>query len=203
MLKLSLKTVIIYLAFFTTLLSAQTIKELSNMCNDCHGAFGVSSNADIPSIAGFSETSITDMLLAFSEELRPAIKGRFRHGDVNRPETDMVTIAKALTEHDIDALAIYYSKQKFVAANQTFDMALAEQGKKIHQMRCTKCHEEGGSLAEDDAGIIAGQWTPYLRTAFKEYRTKQRTSEKGMLTKVNALTEKQVEALIQYYASQQ
>jgi sulfide dehydrogenase cytochrome subunit len=204
-LKIAVKALVLSV-IFTSILSqtrASTLNELISMCNDCHGKNGVSSNSDIPTIAGVSETSINDALFAFVDNTRPAIIGKFRHGDTIRAETDMITIAKKLTEDEIALLASYYAEQTFVAAKQTFNLKLAEQGRKIHEMRCTKCHDEGGSLADDDASILAGQWMGYLNTSFKDYRQKKRESERGMLTKIYALSEEQVQALIHYYASQQ
>jgi sulfide dehydrogenase cytochrome subunit len=32
----------------------------------------------------------------------------------------------------------------------------AAKGKAIHACACDKCHTEGGSVVEDDAGILAG-----------------------------------------------
>jgi sulfide dehydrogenase cytochrome subunit len=204
-LKVAVKTLVLAICFTSSLSQsmANNINELTYMCNDCHGENGVSSDSDIPTIAGFSETSINDTLFAFIDNTRPAITGKFRHGDTSRSETDMITIAKNLTEDEIALLASYYAEQTFVAAKQAFDPKLAEQGRKIHEMRCTKCHDEGGSLADDDASILAGQWMSYLNTSFKDYRQKKRESERGMLTKIYALSEEQVQALIHYYASQQ
>ena len=69
--------------------------------------------------------------------------------------------------------------------------------------RCTKCHEDGGSSADDDTGILAGQWIPYLEQTIKDYRSGERETEGGMKKKLDKSSEKQVEELIHFYASQQ
>lgn len=182
---------------------AASIDDTITMCNDCHGEKGVSSDSDIPSIAEYSETTIIDMFAAYLDKARIARKSKFRHGDTLHPETDMLSIAKKLSEEDIEALATYYSKQTFIPVKQSFDTALAKQGEKLHEDRCTKCHEEGGSSADDDAGILAGQWMPFLMQSFKDYRSGDRKTEEEMLKKINKLSEEQINSLLHYYASQQ
>lgn len=191
------------LVLLTAFSQAGSIEDTIVMCNDCHGEKGVSADSDIPSIAGFSETTISDMLVAYIDETRNARSSKFRQGDTSRPETDMIAISKELSEDDIEALSTYYAEQVSVPVKQEFDAVLAKKGAKLHEKRCVKCHEEGGASADDDSSIIAGQWIPYLELAFKDYRSGERETDEEMQKKVNKLSEKQVKALIHYYASQQ
>ena len=200
---IKIKLFILPLLFASAFTPAAPIDDTITMCNDCHGAKGVSSDSDIPSIAGYSETTITDMLAAYLDEIRIARKSKFRHGDTQRPETDMLSITKALAENEIEALARYYAKQTFIPVKQSFDVALAKKGEKLHENRCTKCHEDGGSSAYDDSGILAGQWMPFLRQSFKDYQSGQRETEEEMQKDINKLSEEQIESLLHYYASQQ
>jgi sulfide dehydrogenase cytochrome subunit len=182
---------------------SKSLDENVAYCNDCHGKDGVSSDSDVPSIAGFASVTISDMLFAYADETRPKITSKFRHGDTSRAETDMVTVAKALSEEEIEEIAAFYSEKPFVAAKQEFDAKLAKKGAKIHENRCTKCHDEGGTLQDDESSILAGQWAPYLRDAFKYFRDGSREGDKEMIKAVNKLSDKQIEQLVQYYASQQ
>lgn len=200
---IKIKLYIFPLIFFSAFIQAASIDDTITMCNDCHGEKGVSSDSDIPSIAGYSETTTIDMFAAYLDGVRIAHKSKFRHGDTLRPETDMLSIAKKLSEEDIEALATYYSEQTFISAKQSFDTALAKKGEKLHENRCTKCHEDGGSSADDDAGILAGQWMPFLMQSFKDYRAGDRETDEEMQKKVNKLSEKQINSLLHYYASQQ
>ena len=200
---IKIKLCILPLIFASAFAHTASIDDTITMCNDCHGEKGVSSDSDMPSIAGFSETTIIDMLAVYLDEVRIARKSKFRHGDSQRPETDMLSIAKTLSAEDIEALGSYYAEQTFVPAQQNFDPALAKKGEKLHENRCTKCHEEGGGSADDDAGILAGQWMPYLRQTFKDYQSGERETEEKMQKEVNKLSEKQINALLHYYASQQ
>ena len=200
---LKVKFSILLVIFACAFAQAASIDDTITICNDCHGAKGVSSDSDIPIIAGYSETTIIDMLAAYIDETRIAQKSKFRHGDTQRPETDMVTIAQDLSEEDIEALASYYSAQSFFPAKQSFDAILAKEGAKLHENRCTKCHEDGGSSADDDSGILAGQWRPYLEQSFSDYRSGERQTVAEMQKKINKLSEPQINSLLHYYASQQ
>jgi cytochrome subunit of sulfide dehydrogenase len=174
-----------------------------SMCADCHGEKGISTEPDIPIIAGASAAFIADALFAYREGVRIAIESSYRHGDTSRPATDMQKIVKALSEQQIEDIADYFSKQPFKAAKQAFNQQLAAAGEKVHSFKCAKCHEDGGSLAEDDAGILAGQWTPYLQQAFTLYLSGERVMIDKMKVKMDQLDEQQVEALLHFYASQQ
>ena len=73
---------------------------------------------------------------------------------------------------------------------------------------CEDCHgkkgnEDGGSSADDDAGILAGQWMPYLEDQFKEYASDKRPMPKKMKPKMEKLTDDDIKALIHYYGSLQ
>lgn len=173
---------------------ATTTQELIKDCNECHGANGISTEQDVPTIAGFSETSISDILFSYRDEERPAI---------DRDETNMIKIAQALTEEQIEALALHYSELPFKAAKQDFDPALAKKGAKTHKRQCEKCHEDGGSSPDDDAGILAGQWVPYLTDSFDSYLDGSRVGDEKMLKKLKKLSPEKIEQLKHFYASQQ
>ena len=100
----------------------------------------------------------------------------------------MCTVAAALSEADIAAMADALSKKPFVRAKQTADAAKAAHGKQIQDANCTKCHTEGGSSADDDAGILAGQWMQYIHHTFEEFKSGQRPLPKKMKPKFDALT---------------
>lgn len=181
----------------------KSVEENVVFCLDCHGQGGISQEADIPTIAGFSDFALSDILTAYRNGSRSAISSKFRHGDTSRPETDMNKIAKALTDEEIEALALHYSKKPFVPAKQPYDTEKAAIGARIHKVQCTKCHEDGGSSQDDDIGILAGQWTPYLRTAIKNFRSDKRETEAKMLKLIKRLSDEEIEALLNFWASQQ
>ena len=116
----------------------------------------------------------------------------------------MCTVALELDEGEIAEISEYYASKPFVPAKQEFDPAKAEAGAGIHRRDCEKCHSDGGSYADDDASILAGQWIPYLEQVFADYASGDRGMvEDNMKEKIDALDAESITALIHYYASQQ
>lgn len=172
-------------------------------CMDCHGHDGISTESDVPIIAGASAVFIEDTFYSYKDELRPAIESKYRLGDKERPPTDMKKIADELSDEQISELATYYSSIAFIPAKQKFDISKAKIGKRIHAKKCNKCHEDGGASAADDAGILAGQWTEYLQESMKHIRDGSRDTDKKMKKKIKKLSDKEWQVLLHYYASQQ
>ena len=73
----------------------------------------------------------------------------------------------------------------------------------IHERDCAVCHTDGGSNAEDDSGILAGQPMGYLEMMLAEYRATERDQPEPMQKKIAGLSDDDVKALVNYYASQQ
>lgn len=171
-------------------------------CADCHGKDGVSTGGEIPTIAGISAFALEAQMQAYKAKARPCAKVKFEGGSHPAGATDdMCTIAGKFSDADISALAAHFSWFKFSPAKYAADAAKAAAGKKHHAANCEKCHTEGGSLAEDDASILAGQPKGYLFQAFKELRAGEREQDKKMAPKIKALKDAEVEALIEFYAS--
>ena len=80
-----------------------------------------------------------------------------------RTSTVMNRIAKGYSEAEIKILAKHFAELPYERKSQSVDAGKAKTGAKLHEEHCEKCHEDGGSSAEDDAGVLAGQWIPYLR----------------------------------------
>jgi sulfide dehydrogenase cytochrome subunit len=172
-------------------------------CNGCHGENGVSEWDDMPTIAGIDAFSHSEAFYAYLDGGRPCATVEFRTGPLAGEEGDMCTVAETLSEDDITEIAEHYAALPFVPAKQDFDAALAEAGKAIHEDSCDRCHTEGGSNPEDEAGILAGRWMGYMRRTFDEYAAEERWQPDKMKEVMDPLSEGDVEALIHYYASQQ
>ena len=91
--------------------------------------------------------------------------------------------------------------KQMIFSGTRIDAALAEKGKGVHDELCEKCHSAGGSLASDDAGILAGQWIPYQEATYKDYSTGDRAQPKKMKKKMDKLDEETTKQLIHYYGS--
>ena len=172
-------------------------------CNGCHGDGGVSQWADMPTIAGLPEFTQGDALYFFRDEERPCSESAYRQGDTSRPATTMCAVTADLSDDQIDELAAHYSAMDFVPAKQAFDAALASAGKAIHDAKCEKCHSDGGSNAADEVSILAGQQMGYLEATFAEYKSGAREQDGSMEEAMNSLSDDDVKALLNFYASQQ
>jgi sulfide dehydrogenase cytochrome subunit len=164
---------------------------LSDTCFGCHGTEGASAGPATPSISGISKDYFVEIMNGFAS------------GDV--PSTIMGRIAKGYTEDEITTMAKYFSSQEFIKAKQDFDPTLAKTGAKLHDKYCEKCHAEGGSSAEDDSGILNGQWSPYVKWTLSDFTEGHRDAPKKMNKQLKKLVKKEgdagINALLNYYAS--
>lgn len=183
--------------------SAAGISKLTETCSDCHGKDGASSESDVPIIGGFSAQYIIDSMVAYQDKDRPCPETEYREGDNKGSKTDMCKIAEELSEENIEEIAEFYAGKEFVPAKQAFDQAKAASAARIHEKYCEKCHEEGGSSPDGDSGILAGQWTPYLKSALKAFTSGDREMPERMQPKMEKLSDTDIEALLHYYASLQ
>lgn len=166
---------------------------LSHTCAGCHGTDGASVGPASPTISGLSSYYFIDVMEGFAS------------GDV--PSTIMDRIALGYSAEEIEAMAEFFAKKPFVPAKQEFDDSLVELGASLHDRHCERCHADGGTFADDDAGVLAGQWAPYLRWTLADYRAEYREGPARMHREMREMLEregeKSMEALISYYASQQ
>ncbi len=180
---------------------AGDVDKLVEVCADCHGKAGASTESDVPIIGGNSAEFLVNNLIAFQTEERSCSETEFREGSKKGEKTDMCKIVKDFSQEEIEAVADYFSKQSFVRAQQTFDADLAKRGKKLHDKYCEKCHSEGGTLSEDEAGIPAGQWMPYLTHTLKEFKSGDRPIPRKMRDRLNKIRGDGLDALVNYYGS--
>ncbi len=199
--KMILMAIILNCGLLAGHVQAQDLESEIAVCNDCHGPAGISQHPDIPIIAGQSAFFLEDTLLAYAAEERACQKSEFRHGDTERDPVTMCEETARLDESMLVEIAEHYSNLPFVRATQDFDAAQAETGAKIHDRYCERCHSEGGSYRDDDAGILAGQWTEFLRSTIEEYRSGTRPMSAKMASAFEELTEEEFEALLNFYAS--
>lgn len=184
-------------------LAKADLETLMQDCNGCHGDDGVSQWKDVPTIAGLAEFVHVDALFVYQDEARPCAESKYRQGDTSRPATTMCAVAAELSEDDIDEIAAAYAELPYVAATQDFDAALAGKGEEVHNKLCDKCHSDAGMNPEDEAGMLGGQQMCYLRDSFAQYADGSREQPKKMKDKMDELSADDVDALVNYYGSQQ
>jgi cytochrome subunit of sulfide dehydrogenase len=197
--------------FRTTLLTALLLPaasyaavdaKLTASCAECHGDKGVSSAQDVPTIAGISATVQSDALKAYRAKSTPCPKVNYKHGDTSRTG-DMCSVTKDLSDAQIADLADYYSKLAYLAQKQPFDAGKAATGKLLHDRDCKKCHSAGGKDPSDDAGILAGQPLEWLKATLASFQQGKREQPKKMQDVTSKLSAADIEALANYYASEQ
>lgn len=200
---LALVSALMFGTLATGFAAAADTNKLVEVCANCHGKGGASSEPNVPIIGGYSTEFLVNNLKAYKNKDRDCPETEYRTGSKKGTKTDMCKMVGELGDDDMKNIAQYYSKQKFVRAKQKFDAELARKGKEIHEMSCEKCHSEGGSVAKDDAGMMAGQWMPYLRQAIEEFNSGKRPIAKKMKLKMEDLNRDDFEALVNYYGSMQ
>jgi cytochrome subunit of sulfide dehydrogenase len=167
-------------------------------CAECHGDHGVSTHKDVPTIAGMSDFYLEGQMQAYQKAQRPCPKSA-----VSKTPTDMCEVSKKLDQAQIKEIGAYYAAQAWVAApQQGLDAAKLATGKSIHAGACEICHTKGGSVADDDAGILAGQWLPYLQLTLQDYKSGKRVMPDKMKPKLAKLSADDLEAVAQFYASE-
>ena len=169
--------------------AAPTASMLGDTCAGCHGTDGASMGPATPNIAGLSETYFTDTMLAF------------KSGD--RPSTVMGRIAKGYSEEEIKLMAGFFASKPMASTQQELDAAKVAAGEKLYAKNCSKCHDKNGTLPDDDAGILASQWLPYMHYSMADFKAGTTEMPKKMKKKVDKLSDAELEALLQFFASQQ
>ena len=185
---------------------------LSDTCLGCHGPNGVSEGPATPTISGMSELYIVSAMLAYKydndeDKIEEIIESDPDFEEVEffaRTSTVMNRIAKGYSEAEIKIISKHFAEIPYERKEQSVDAGQAKTGAKLHEEHCEKCHEDGGSSAEDDAGVLAGQWIPYLEYTMADFSSGDREMPKKMKKQMDEMQEAHGDAaiadLIQFYA---
>ncbi len=164
---------------------------LGNTCAGCHGTNGASVGNAIPSIAGLSETYMVETMNAY------------KSGD--RASTIMGRIAKGYSDEQIESMAGFFADQEvYKNTNQKFNAANVAKGKALHDKYCDKCHTEGGTVADDDAGQLSGNAKMFLEWSLADFHDGSRDMEKKMAKKMKRMIKRDSDAfakITDYYLS--
>lgn len=142
----------------------------SQTCAACHGAKGMSTNPDWPSLAGQQ----ADYLI---KQLRDFTKG-------SRPSAVMTPLAAALSEQDRQDLAEFYSKQPI--PSQRVPERFVTNGEVLyrggdfdkHITACIACHGPS-AMGNEQAGfpMLSGQQPKYIIGQLELFRNKKRYND--------------------------
>ena len=187
----------IFMAGASTALAGPSAKAMADTCAGCHGTNGQSVGPASPNLAGMSASYFIDSMNYFKNLEKDAWSG-----EDARPATIMNRIAKGYSDEQIEALAEYFASLPVYKAAVPHDAAKAKAGFDVYDRACAKCHDEGGSLPDDDAGILAGQWLPWLQYSMEDFQSGHREMPKKMKKQVEKLSDEEIDAVLHYFASQ-
>jgi cytochrome c553 len=157
------------------------------LCAVCHGPEGNSIIPANPSLAAQPEQSISIQLF------------QFREG--NRKDAQMTPMAANLSNKEMNELAAYFSRQKAATPSHKTSPENAAAGAKLaQQFNCAQCH--GPALrGQQHIPRLAGQQYEYLLAQLRKFKAQKRADLDGNMTSAaQALTEKDIEILVDYAA---
>ena len=187
----------VFIAGASQVMAGPSAKAMADTCAGCHGTDGQSVGPASPNLAGISEGYFIDTMLAFQ-----ALPKGATHAEDARPATIMNRIAKGYSEEQIEQMAEYFASLPVYKANVPHDAGKAKAGAAIYEKGCAKCHDEGGALPDDDAGILAGQWLPWLEYSIADFRSGHREQPKKMKKQIDKLSDAEIESVLHFFASQ-
>ena len=187
----------IFMIGTSQVLAWPSAKAMADTCAGCHGTNGQSAGPASPNLAGMSASYFIDSMTAFKNLPKDE-----SHAEDARPATIMNRIAKGYTDEQIEAMGEYFAGLPVYKANVPHDAAKATAGAEVYDQACAKCHDEGGALADDDAGILAGQWLPWLQYSMQDFQAGHREMPEKMKKQVEKLSDDEIDAVLNYFASQ-
>jgi cytochrome c553 len=153
-------------------------------CAGCHGEGGISKTPGMPNLAGQDPKYIVAAVKAY--------KSGERKNDM------MKTLVSALTDAEIENIALYFGLQK-VGKAQTPSPGNQAAGKGA-AAACAACHGEGG-VSTGSAPSLAGQDAEYFAAALKSYKDGSRKDE-AMKAPAASVDQGAMKDLAAYYANQ-
>lgn len=153
-------------------------------CAGCHGENGVSSVPGMPNLVGMDPKYLVVAVKAY--------KGGQRKHDM------MKTLVSAISDAELDSIALFYALQKPAKA-KTPSPGNQAAGKSA-AVACAGCHGEGG-VSTGTAPSLAGQDAQYFIAAMKAYKDGSRKDE-AMKAPAASVDETTIKNMAAYYANQ-
>ncbi len=165
------------------------ISVLARTCNNCHGVGGVSAGKSMPSIGGLPRDYLANTMKQWKYDERGA-------ATMNR-------IVKGLSDDEINALAVHFSKKPWVPVSQPVGPAMVKKGKSVISENCEDCHGATGSDPDEDAPKINGQWAKYMELELEKYRDEEfAMPHRKMKKTARKMRPADVPAAAHYYGAQ-
>jgi len=153
-------------------------------CAGCHGEAGVSKTPGMPSLIGLDPKYLVAAMKAY--------KSGQRKNEI------MKTMLSAITEVDLNNIALYYALQKPARA-QTPNPGDKAAGKAA-AAACAGCHGDKGVSGNPATPSLAGQDAQYLGAALRAYKDASR-SDATMKALAAALDDNAMKNLAAFYAT--
>ncbi|MBF6057363.1 MULTISPECIES: c-type cytochrome [Thiomicrorhabdus] len=173
------------------------------MCNSCHGENGESPSRNYASINGQPAEYTVKMMLDYRDG---------RRWEDYKQANIMVKLAQALDDQQIADLAAFYAQGSTQAWGYTKPLDQDMHNKVDHLVRkgdfgrmitpCASCHGAKGE-GNEIAPALAGQVPEYFVRTMQAYKDGARHNDvnEGMSQFTHDLTDAEIEALAEYYAS--
>jgi cytochrome c553 len=155
-------------------------------CASCHGANGISPNDTWPNLAGQHAAYLARIL------------GAYKSGA--QKDVMMTPMAKALSNADVQNLAVYFGSLSCKAAASETRVGDAVAGKAVAK-NCAACHGETGVASNPAWPKLAGQKPGYLMNVLKAFRAGLR-KDPIMAGVARSLSDADIANLAAYYAAQ-
>jgi cytochrome c553 len=168
---------------------AESLQELVETCDACHGKKGVSEVEGMPSLAGQPDIFVQYQLVFMR--------------DGQRKVEAMDEIAKKLSDENIRDLGAYYAKLKPpppIKPARRIDVAKVNE--LMQPRRCNSCHKEDYS-GQGETARLASQRPDYLVKALSDFRSGARRG-RGLAVMMEVsvtLHDQDIEMIAAYLAS--
>ncbi|MDD4882750.1 MAG: c-type cytochrome [Gallionellaceae bacterium] len=180
--------VVLFWAAGTTMADIN-VDTLARTCNNCHGLNGVSAGATMPSIGGLPKGYLSKIMKEWKYDKRAA-------ATMNR-------IVKGFSDDEIDALAAYFSKRRWLPVAQKTSAVQLKLGKSVIRENCEDCHGTYGNDPDIDAPRIDGQSTEYMALELEKYRDEAfDMPHRKMKKTIRRLKDGEVTPVVDYYGAQ-
>ena len=147
---------------------AQSAPPQTPLCASCHGANGISTLPETPSLAGQPASYLTLQLILF-------------HGNQRRSPR-MAPVAAVLSDADMKALGDYFSKLPAPAGRPDAD-DIADGRRLVDANHCASCHLDTFA-GQNQMPRLADQREDYLLKAMRDFRDGRRSGLDGTMTEV-------------------
>jgi cytochrome c553 len=163
-------------------------KAAAEPCAKCHGDNGVSHKAGVPSLVGLHPKYLVETMQSFKSGDRP----------VDEKNQDMKKALEALSDQDLQRIALYYALQSTNLTRAQTPNAGAPAAKEA-LAPCVKCHGEDGIGDSPITPSLAGQDLAYMVNALRAYKDGTRDDD-TMTPRAKKLDDVAMSALSAYYA---